>query len=75
MDVVDVHQCSISNVMVTRDIEALLYREVHAVLECYKHTRCFIEPIQLLHHPGLDYMAGSHSLWVDMLYDNFHLEI
>ena len=36
--VVVVYQCSISNVMVTWDIEALLYSKVHAVLDCYKHT-------------------------------------
>ena len=40
--------------MVTADIEALLYSKVHAVLECYKHTRCFMKPIRLLPHPGLD---------------------
>ena len=31
--VVVVYQCSVSNVMVTGDIEALLYSTVHAVLE------------------------------------------
>ena len=32
--VVVVYQCSIGNVMVTGDIEALLYRKVNVVLEC-----------------------------------------
>ena len=42
---VDVYQCSISNLMSlgSGDIEALLYSKVHAVLECKKHTRCFID--------------------------------
>ena len=32
--VVVVYQCFISNVMVTGDIDALLYTTVHAVLDC-----------------------------------------
>ena len=32
--VVVVNECSISNVIVTGDIEALLYSKIHAVLEC-----------------------------------------
>ena len=41
--VVVVYQFSISNVMVIGDIKALLYSKVHAVLECKKHIRCFIQ--------------------------------
>ena len=33
------------------------------VLECYKHTRCFIEPIQLLPRPSLDRCRLIHILW------------
>ena len=53
--VVVVYQCSIRNVMVTGDIEAVLYSKVHAVFECYKNTRYFIEPLQSFPHTGLDY--------------------
>ena len=56
-NVVVVYECSISNVMVTGGIEALLYSKVHAVLDC-----CFIEPIQLLPHPGLDYGRFAHIM-------------
>ena len=59
-----VYQCSSSNVIVTWDTEALLYSKVHSVLECcVEHTRCFIEPIQFLPHPGLDYSRFTHTLW------------
>ena len=34
MYVIVVSQCSISKVMVTDDIEELLYSKVHAVLDC-----------------------------------------
>ena len=57
-----VYQCSISNVMVNGEIKALSYSKVHAVLECQKHTRCFIKPIQLLPHPGLDYGRFTHIM-------------
>ena len=56
------YKCSISNVMVTGDIEALLYSKVHAVLECYKHNHCFIEPFQLLPHTGLDCGRFTHIM-------------
>ena len=49
-----VYQCSIGNVVYTGDIEALFVL-VQAVLDCYKHIRCLVEPIQLLPHPGLDF--------------------
>ena len=48
--------------MIIGDIEALLYSKVHAVLKCWKHTRCFIEPNQLLPHPGLDYGRFTHII-------------
>ena len=57
--VVVVYHCSISNVMHTGDIEALFVL-VHAVLDCQKHTRCFVEPFQLLPHPGLDWQVHTH---------------
>ena len=60
--VVVVYQCFISNVMVTGDLEALLYSKVHALLECFKHTRYFIKPIQF--YLTLAWIiAGSHTLW------------
>ena len=45
--------------MYTGDIEALFVL-VHAVLDCKKHTRCFVEPIQLLPQPGLDWHVRTH---------------
>ena len=57
--VVVVYQGSISNVMYTGDIEAH-FVSFHAVLDCKKHTRCFVEPIQLLPHPGLDWQIHTH---------------
>ena len=57
-----VYQCSISNVMYTGDIEAPFLFLVHAVLDCQKPTRCFVEPIQLLPLPGLDWQVHTHSI-------------
>ena len=49
-------------VIFTGNIEAILYSKVHSVLECWKHTTCFIEPIQLLPHPGLCYGRSTHII-------------
>ena len=46
----------------TGDIEALLSSKVHAVLECSKHARCVMEPIQLFPHPGLDCGRFTHIM-------------
>ena len=45
--------------MYTWDIEALFVL-VHAVLDCYKHTRCFVKPIQLLSQPGPGWQVHTH---------------
>ena len=50
---------TIINVMYTGNIEALFVL-VHAVLDCQKHIRCFVEPFQLLPHPGLDWQVHTH---------------
>ena len=57
--------------MVTVDIEALLYSKVHAVLEWWKHTRGFIEPIQLFPHPGLDYGRFTLKGFILIIYNYF----
>ena len=44
--VVVVYQYFISNVMYTGDIEAL-YVLVHALLDCQKHTLCFVKAVTL----------------------------
>ena len=50
---------SINNAMYTGDIEALFVL-VHGVLDCKKHTRCFVEPIQSLPHPPSVSQSGIH---------------
>ena len=46
--------CTIINVLVSlRELELLW-------IECQKHTRCFLEPIQLLPHPGLACGRSTH---------------
>ena len=47
LGVIVVYQCTITTNGFTGGIEALLYFKVHAVLECKKHSRCFMEPILL----------------------------
>ena len=58
--VVVVHQCTIVNVM--GPLWELKQSKTIALLECWKQTRCFMEPFPILPHPGMDCGRFTHIM-------------
>ena len=63
--IVVVYQCTIINVMVSQggNWSSLLHGGSRCCVKFWKHSRCFMDPIQILPHPSL-HVAGSKYIGI-----------